>query len=280
MKKATVQKHKKIVNGIMHYIYKYIDTHITLDELSEMTRTSKYHMLRIFREEFGENIYETIKETRLKKASTLLLTNKNSTITDVAKMCGYTSHGAFIRVFKQRFGMTPTAWRTGGYQNFLHFSKAGAFTKSKPRIVKFGGKRVSYIRHKGYDDSLHDVWVKLESWLLVNGTSEYERIGFYHDIPLITPPQKCKHTAGVIVKSELPGGPFPEFEMPEGVYAKFAFKGTHEAFLEFINRIHFIWLIESGYETTPEPSFAIFHNNPFAQKEGVFEADYYLSITL
>lgn len=64
------------------------------------------------------NIYETIKSIRLQKASSLLLTNKYSTITQIASMCGYSSQTSFIRAFKERFNQTPKVLRNGAYEEY------------------------------------------------------------------------------------------------------------------------------------------------------------------
>ncbi|MEJ2469246.1 MAG: AraC family transcriptional regulator, partial [Campylobacterales bacterium] len=76
MRKETLQKHTKIANDVLYYIYTHIETHIDLEELSRDLGVSKFHMHRIFKEVFGMNIYESIKSIRLQKASSLLLTNK------------------------------------------------------------------------------------------------------------------------------------------------------------------------------------------------------------
>jgi len=103
MKKDTIHQHTKIANDIIYYIYKNIDTYINLDALSEALSVSKFHMHRIFKNEFGKNIYESIKSIRLQKAASLLLTNKHSTITQVAMICGYSSQTSFSKVFKDKF---------------------------------------------------------------------------------------------------------------------------------------------------------------------------------
>ncbi|MCW8821484.1 MAG: AraC family transcriptional regulator, partial [Sulfurovum sp.] len=110
MRRETMQKRVQIANDIMYYIYTHIDTNIDIDELSSDLDVSKFHMHRIFKDVFGKNIYESIKSIRLQKASNLLLTNKFSTISEVANMCGYSSQTSFIRVFTERFDMTPKEW--------------------------------------------------------------------------------------------------------------------------------------------------------------------------
>ena len=88
MKKVTYEKRVRIANDVMNYIYKYIDTNINIDELSLELNISKFHLHRIFKDEFGKNIYESIKSIRLEKAANLLITNKYSTITDISKIVG------------------------------------------------------------------------------------------------------------------------------------------------------------------------------------------------
>lgn len=118
MKKQTLQKRTKIANDIMFYIYTHIDTHIDIEELSYDLQISKFHMQRIFKEEFGKNIYESIKSIRLQKAANLLLTNKYSTISNIANLCGYSSQSSFIKAFKQRFDMSPKQWKNYGYKEY------------------------------------------------------------------------------------------------------------------------------------------------------------------
>ena len=89
MKKSTYEKRARVANDVMNYIYKYIDTNINIDELSLQLDSSKFHLHRVFKDEFGKNIYESIKSIRLEKAANLLITNKFSTITNISNMTGY-----------------------------------------------------------------------------------------------------------------------------------------------------------------------------------------------
>ena len=158
MKKNTYEKRAKIANDVMNYVYKYIDTNINIDELSLELNVSKFHLHRIFKDEFGKNIYESIKSIRLQKASNLLLTNKYSTISNIVNQCGYSSQSSFIKTFKERFEMTPKDWRNGGYKDYsrkiLQQSKRAMeskadFSDMTPTIVKMPVFESFYIRNKG-----------------------------------------------------------------------------------------------------------------------------------
>ena len=289
MKKDTMQQHTKIANDIIYYIYKYIDTHINLDELSEDLGVSKFHMHRIFKNEFGKNVYESIKSIRLQKASSLLLTNKNSTITQIAKMCGYSSQTSFSKVFKEKFLMTPKEWRRGGYNSYadtiLTKSESASnstadFSSLVPTILKMPQMRAYYIRHQGYDRSIKETWQKLQTWTLCNNVAEFTQIGLHHDNPTIIPLNECQYIACVVLEKEMKNATLPTLLIPEGVYAKFDFSGKYGDVLKFMNWVYFEWLIKSGYETTTNPSYAIYHKNHFLSDDERFELSYYIPIRL
>ncbi|HIP61039.1 MAG TPA: AraC family transcriptional regulator, partial [Sulfurovum sp.] len=67
-KKETNLQHSKIANDAMNYITDYIETDINISELAAQFAVSKFHFHRIFKEQMGANVYETIKSIRLQKA--------------------------------------------------------------------------------------------------------------------------------------------------------------------------------------------------------------------
>ena len=288
MKKDTYEKRVKIANDVMNYIYKYIDTDINLDELSMDLNISKFYLHRIFKDEFGKNIYESIKSIRLQKASNLLITNKYSTITDISKMIGYSSQTSFLRAFRQRFSMSPKEWKNGGYkeysnkivENFSQNKEILDFSNMEPSIVKVDEMKAYYIRHKGYDKSIKKTWAKLQTWIYTNDIKEYKQMALHHDNPIITPLEECQYIAMVVLeKSEsLKNLTLPTLIIPKGIYAKFSLSGKYGDVIKLIQWAYHSWLIESGYETTTNPSFTIYHKNHFLSEDGFFDLDFYLPI--
>lgn len=288
MKRETLDKRTKIANDIMFYIYTHIDTNINIDELSRDLNISKFHMHRIFKEAFGKNIYESIKNIRLQKASNLLITNKHSTISSIALACGYSSQTSFTKVFKNRFDMTPKEWKNGGYKTYsrhileqspiaMH-SKAD-FTNLEPQILKMPTFESYYIRHSGYDKGISKTWQKLYTWVLGNELKEYKQIALYHDNPTITPLMSCQYIACIvsdeplILKNRL-----PKFTISSGVYAKFDIQGVYGDVLKFIHWAYHEWLPSSGFESTVKPSYAIYHKNHFLSEDGFFDLSFYVPI--
>ena len=287
MKKSTYEKRAKIANDVMNYVYKYIDTNINIDELCLELNVSKFHLHRIFKDEFGKNIYESIKSIRLQKASNLLITNKYSTITDISKMTGYSSQTSFLRAFKQRFNMTPKDWKNGGYKEYSNKIVEKITNQNEntnlfditPIIVKIPEMKGYYIRHQGYDRSIKKTWQKLQTWIYTNDIKEYKQMALHHDNPIITPLEECQYIAIVSLENdELKDVTLPCLIIPKGIYAKFSLSGKYGDVIKLIQWVYHYWLIDSGYETTTNPSYTIYHKNHFLSDDEEFELDYYLPI--
>ncbi len=289
MRRKTLQKRVQLANDIMYYIYTHIDTNICIDELSSDLGVSKFHMHRIFKDVFGKNIYESIKSIRLQKASNLLLTNKYSTITEVANLCGYSSQTSFIRVFKNRFEMTPKEWRNGGYKSYSQqiLEQSPKATRSRatfdhlePSIVKMPVFHAYYIRHRGYNASIKQTWQKLKTWILGNELTHFKQIALFHDNPTITPLDECQYVACVVAdeNQKISSDRLPNFKISDGVYAKFDLQGEQGDKLKFIHWVYHEWLPRSEYETTTKPSYAIYKENNYLSQESRFDMSFYLSI--
>ncbi|AXH09445.1 AraC family transcriptional regulator [Malaciobacter halophilus] len=289
MKKDTLKKRVKIANNIMYYIYTHIDTHIDIEELSYDLQISKFHMHRVFKEAFGKNIYESIKSIRLQKAANLLLTNKYSTISNIANLCGYSSQSSFIKAFKQRFEMSPKQWRNYGYKEYsnriLQQSKSALksnadFKELTFEIVKMPIMESFYIRNKGYNKNVKETWQKLQTLILNNNLKNYKQIALLHDNPTITPLNECQYIACIVPenRSDVNSDRLPKFNISDGVYAKFNLEGEHGDMLKFIHWVYHEWLVNSEYETTTKPSYAIYNKNNFLSKDNRFNISFYVSI--
>ncbi|MBU1927894.1 AraC family transcriptional regulator [bacterium] len=290
MKRDIAFNRKKITNDLMHYIYENIESSINLDALSEDFQISKFHMHRIFKEEFGVNIYAAIQSIRLQKAANLLITNKAATIYDISLICGYSSQTSFIRAFIARFSMTPTQWRKGGFLEYsnkiIHkntdFLPSNAdYTKLVPEIKKMPSMDVYYIRHRGYDEDIQKCWQNLQAIVLLNEIETYKQIALYHDNPIITPLKDCNYVACVSsneFSNEKVNLPF--FKIHEGVYAEFSATGYGDDILNLVQWVYHEWLPTSGFEATVKHSYMIYEENNFLNKNDYFSLKYYIPIIL
>jgi AraC family transcriptional regulator len=288
-KKQTTLIHSALSNNLMNYINNNIQSDINIDDLAYQYGVSKFHLHKVFKEQMGSNIYETIKSIRLQKGSNLLISNKYSTITQVALLCGYSSQTSFIRAFKQRFLCTPKQWRNGGYREYsnkiLSYSKAASLSKVdfsylNAKIEQTTKMKVYYIRQKGYNSKAKQIWEKMMAWVFTNNIKSYKQIGIYHDNPNITALDDCYYVAGIIVDENtiINHITLPYFYIEHEICATFEVEGKYGDILNLIQWVYHHWLPNSGFETTTIPSFTIFEKNHFLNDDGVFKVKYYVPI--
>jgi len=288
-KKETNLIHSRLSNNLMNYINNNIHSDINIDDLAYQYGISKFHFHKIFKEQMGTNIYETIKSIRLQKASNLLISNKYSTITQISNLCGYSSQTSFIRAFKQRFEQTPKQWRNGGYKDYsnkiLSQSKAASLSKVdfsylEAKIEQTPKMKVYYIRQKGYNKKATRTWQKIMAWVFTNKITNYKQVGIYHDNPIITPLSDCYYVAGIIVPNNLKFDhiTLPYFYIEDEICATFEVEGKYGDILNLVQWVYHSWLPDSGFETTTTPSFTIFEKNHFLNEDGLFKVKYYVPI--
>ena len=289
IKKSTNLKRSKIANDLMCYIFDNIQTDINLDYLSKEFDISKFHLHRIFKEQMGSSIYETIKSVRLQKASNILITNRYSTITEIANMCGYSSQTSFIRAFKQRFNQTPKYWRNGGYkeysneilnQSFDEYCEID-FNSLTRKLVKVVPRIAYYLRQKGYTKNYKEIWEKMTAWVYTNNIKEYEQIGIYHDNPTITPLQSCDYVACIVPKDknlDLSNSTLPMLEIQECLCITFDIEGTYEDILKLAKWVYQEWLPNSGYEKITIPSYMIFEKNDIFDDNPIVKGIYHVPV--
>ena len=93
---------------------RYIDAHLTedlkIDDLAEAFYISRFHMMRLFRQETGQSIRGFLTEIRIKEACKQLSSTRNN-ITDIATDCGFSDMKSFYAIFKKHTGLTPKQYR-------------------------------------------------------------------------------------------------------------------------------------------------------------------------
>ena len=91
-------------------IIRYIDAHLTedidIDEIARQFFISKYHMMRLFRQETGTTIHLYLTQKRLMLARSLI--DKGMRATEACYRSGFRSYSSFTRACAKHFGATPT----------------------------------------------------------------------------------------------------------------------------------------------------------------------------
>lgn len=103
--KPIVPTNSRILD-ILHYIDAHLTEDIPIERLAEEFFISKYHMMRLFRQETGYPIHGYLQERRLLHARELI--RQGISATESCFLSGFGSYSSFTRAYAKRFGTTPT----------------------------------------------------------------------------------------------------------------------------------------------------------------------------
>nr|MBQ8245265.1 AraC family transcriptional regulator [Oscillospiraceae bacterium] len=96
-------------------IIRHIDAHLTEDlDIGQLAQTffiSKYHMMRLFRQETGTTIHLYVTQKRLMLAREYI--DSGMRATEACYRCGFRSYSSFTRACAKHFGTTPTGRSDG-----------------------------------------------------------------------------------------------------------------------------------------------------------------------
>ena len=105
-----INKDTRIIK-VLHYIYKNIDTKISIKELSSLCYMSDDHFIRLFKKELKTTPINYINKKKIEKSQLMLLI-KNIAIKDIAYSLSFENVSYFNRIFKQNIGKTPNEYKS------------------------------------------------------------------------------------------------------------------------------------------------------------------------
>ena len=89
----------------------FSETELNRTKLAKLIGTNHCYIDDAIKQCSGKSTKEFIDNYRLRYAAQLLSEDKYN-ISMIAELCGYRSRGTFTRLFKERYGMSPTEYRT------------------------------------------------------------------------------------------------------------------------------------------------------------------------
>lgn len=202
---------------VLVHIQAHLDQDLSLEALASQVRLSNSHFHRLFRSAVGETLKQYTQRLRLERAANCLVIN-DAPIIDVALDSGFQNHETFSRQFKRRFQVTPKEYRRWARSEIKRSSVSSNpmdelysdFELSKTIVTRLTQLHVAFIRHVGPYESVTDIlWHQLQDWA---NSKRLPRdlifLGIAHDAPGVTPPERLRFDAAVVV---------PEEFSPEGV---------------------------------------------------------------
>jgi len=284
----TRREYDRRINAALELIDRSLGEEISLARLAAAANFSPYHFHRIFSAAVGEPPAEYVRRLRVEKAAGLLLADPSAPVTGIALACGFSTSALFCRRFRERFGMSPTAWRMRHEKSKnrqkdrkkgkdispgpgLHWrqERRQAMKKApKVRIEEVPAFRVAYVKHmKGYEDGpgIQRAFQTLFAWAGPRGLlrPDAKVMGIPLDDPGITPKDKCRYYACVAVDDRAePAGEVGVMGVRPGTYAVGRFRGSGSIFREAYAFLYGEWLPASGWQPDDAPAFESYVGEP------------------
>ncbi len=89
----------------------WLHSDLTIESIAKSLNTNSTYIYKCLHDELGTSFYEYINGKRIDHSKTLL-SETDEKIESIAIQSGFNSSRAFLRVFKQITGETPTSWRS------------------------------------------------------------------------------------------------------------------------------------------------------------------------
>lgn len=158
--KDSVVIRNAVINKAINYIFDHIEEDITVDDVAKHCCYSKYHLMRMFKENTDEALYQFIKRVRLERSAWRLKVEKEKSITEIGVDYGYSSSN-FATAFKKHLNVSPADFRKKSEQmvqqsSFSHGISIDKLEESEDLITieQLPDYHVIYERKKG---NYHDL---------------------------------------------------------------------------------------------------------------------------
>jgi YesN/AraC family two-component response regulator len=96
---------------IKEYVRLHCREDLSISTIASAFQISTGHLSRMFKSVMGENLSIFIVNTKLEQAAVMICENESKNIVDIAKDFGYYTPTYFTRLFKEKFGLTPSQYR-------------------------------------------------------------------------------------------------------------------------------------------------------------------------
>ena len=256
VKADTLESYHERMARVLAHIEAHLDEPLALEDLAEIACFSPYHFHRVFRGMVGESVKEHVRRLRLERAARRLLRD-DSTVLALALDAGYETPESFTRAFDALFGLAPSAFRrNGGKMDAESKLEKAALPAVEVAVKRLEPLRVAYVRHIGPYQQVGEAWSKLCTWAGPKGLlgPGLVRLGISHDDPEITPPERLRYDAALVVPESVTGsGEVAIQEIPGGDYAVAIHRGPYERLGQTYAALCGMWLPASGREVRDAP---------------------------
>jgi len=102
------------IETVKRHIQNYPESRLNLEQISQITYTSKYHLIRKFKEEMGLTPHRFQIQSQVRKAQRLI--ENGLSMTQVALVTGFYDQSHLIKHFCSVVGITPSEYKAASQQ--------------------------------------------------------------------------------------------------------------------------------------------------------------------
>lgn len=95
------------------YIRENLGTPLSLKDIARDAGISRFHLLRLFKQAYGETPFKRLARLRIEQAQALLSGSRRP-VTEIAFLCGYENPAHFASAFRRQVGVSPNSYRKDG----------------------------------------------------------------------------------------------------------------------------------------------------------------------
>ena len=108
------RKHKSLdrLKDILKYVETGYSEKISIEDAAGICGFSQSHFMKFFKSSMGISFTDYLNDYRLTMAARLLISSSDS-VASIAAETGFENLSSFHRVFKRKYGCTPTGYRAG-----------------------------------------------------------------------------------------------------------------------------------------------------------------------
>ncbi len=103
-------------------LFKHVETHyqekLTISNMADLCGFSDSHFMKFFKQHMGISFIEYLNDYRLMMAARMLRASTD-TIAAISEEIGFENLSYFNRLFKRKYGMTPSCYRSGAKEELL-----------------------------------------------------------------------------------------------------------------------------------------------------------------
>lgn len=103
------ESNRRVTNAV-NWLQNHLDQPLDLTALAEVSGCTPHYMSRLFAEQTGKTLKQTLRSMRIEKAATLL-SDGDYNVTETAVEVGYHSLSHFTKAFVEEKGITPSKFR-------------------------------------------------------------------------------------------------------------------------------------------------------------------------